>query len=140
MLKLSLPLRFKPFVIIVLNWFFLQINLDEVPEGKTKTYEWRGKPVFVKHRTKAEIDREQSVNVSDLRHPEKDEERVKRPEWSILIGVCTHLGCIPIGFSLALGFKFKHFQLVLAIMAAIFALATALTTTGADGFARARHH
>ena len=74
----------------------VEIDLEEVPEGRTKTFEWRGKPVFVKHRTKAEIDRERSVDVSQLRHPEKDEDRVQKPEWSILIGVCTHLGCIPL--------------------------------------------
>uniref|UniRef100_A0A915MDQ8 Cytochrome b-c1 complex subunit Rieske, mitochondrial n=1 Tax=Meloidogyne javanica TaxID=6303 RepID=A0A915MDQ8_MELJA len=74
----------------------VEINLDEVPEGKTKTFEWRGKPIFVKHRTEAEIKREQAVEVSQLRDPQKDEDRVQRPEWSILIGVCTHLGCIPI--------------------------------------------
>nr|CAD2184160.1 unnamed protein product [Meloidogyne enterolobii] len=63
---------------------------------RQKTFEWRGKPIFVKHRTEAEIKREQAVEVSQLRDPQKDEDRVQRPEWSILIGVCTHLGCIPI--------------------------------------------
>lgn len=74
----------------------IEINLDEVPEGRTKTFEWRGKPIFVKHRTESEIKREQAVDVSQLRDPQKDEDRVQRPEWSILVGVCTHLGCIPI--------------------------------------------
>jgi ubiquinol-cytochrome c reductase iron-sulfur subunit len=74
----------------------IEIKLSEIPEGQTKTFEWRGKPVFVKHRTPQEIQRENSVNVSELRHPQTDEERVQKPEWSVVIGVCTHLGCIPI--------------------------------------------
>nr|CDJ82046.1 Ubiquinol cytochrome reductase transmembrane region and Rieske [2Fe-2S] iron-sulphur domain containing protein [Haemonchus contortus] len=74
----------------------IEVNLDEIPEGVTKTFEWRGKPVFVKHRTKAEIERERAVNVSELRHAEHDDERVQNPEWSVVIGVCTHLGCVPI--------------------------------------------
>lgn len=74
----------------------IEINLEEIPEGQTKTYEWRGKPIFVKHRTADEIKREQSVQVSQLRHPEKDEDRVQKDEWSVVIGVCTHLGCVPI--------------------------------------------
>uniref|UniRef100_A0A183CI98 Cytochrome b-c1 complex subunit Rieske, mitochondrial n=1 Tax=Globodera pallida TaxID=36090 RepID=A0A183CI98_GLOPA len=62
----------------------------------TLTFEWRGKPVFVKHRTDKEIARERAVDVSKLRHAQRDEDRVQKPEWSILLGVCTHLGCIPL--------------------------------------------
>uniref|UniRef100_A0A0N5BQN6 Cytochrome b-c1 complex subunit Rieske, mitochondrial n=1 Tax=Strongyloides papillosus TaxID=174720 RepID=A0A0N5BQN6_STREA len=74
----------------------IEIKLDEIPEGTTKTFEWRGKPVFVKHRTPKEINAEKTVTVADLRHPEHDDERVQKDEWSIVIGVCTHLGCVPI--------------------------------------------
>ncbi|EYC12004.1 hypothetical protein Y032_0048g1560 [Ancylostoma ceylanicum] len=74
----------------------IEVNMDEIPEGTTKTFEWRGKPVFVKHRTKNEIAREKAVNVSELRHAEHDDERVQKDEWSVVIGVCTHLGCVPI--------------------------------------------
>ncbi|TMS38671.1 hypothetical protein L596_005343 [Steinernema carpocapsae] len=74
----------------------IEIKMDDVPEGQTKTFEWRGKPVFVKHRTAAEIKREKGVNVSELRHPQHDDERVQKDEWSVVIGVCTHLGCVPI--------------------------------------------
>lgn len=73
-----------------------EINLTEVPEGVNKTYEWRGKPVFVRHRTAKEIERERAVDVSQLRDPEHDHQRVQKPEWLVLIGVCTHLGCVPI--------------------------------------------
>uniref|UniRef100_A0AC35F7G0 Cytochrome b-c1 complex subunit Rieske transmembrane domain-containing protein n=1 Tax=Panagrolaimus sp. PS1159 TaxID=55785 RepID=A0AC35F7G0_9BILA len=58
----------------------IEIKLADVPEGQTKTFEWRGKPVFVKHRTAQEIKREKSVNVSDLRHPEHDDQRVQKDE------------------------------------------------------------
>ncbi|KAK6747136.1 hypothetical protein RB195_000389 [Necator americanus] len=74
----------------------IEVNMNDIPEGQTKTFEWRGKPVFVKHRTKNEIAREKAVNVSELRHAEHDDERVQKDEWSIVIGVCTHLGCVPI--------------------------------------------
>ena len=58
---------------------------------------WRGKPVFIRHRTESEIKDAESVNVEMLRDPQPDSERVKKPEWLIMLGVCTHLGCVPIG-------------------------------------------
>lgn len=61
-----------------------------------KTFKWRGKPLFVKHRTEAEIEEARNVKLSELRDPEEDSARVKRPEWLILIAICPHLGCIPI--------------------------------------------
>ncbi|GLH06530.1 Cytochrome b-c1 complex subunit Rieske, mitochondrial [Gryllus bimaculatus] len=75
----------------------VEINIgEEFPEGKCVTMKWRGKPLFVRHRTAEEIDREQKVDITKLRDPQHDSERVKRPEWLVLIGVCTHLGCVPI--------------------------------------------
>ncbi|KAM3723687.1 Cytochrome b-c1 complex subunit Rieske [Dirofilaria immitis] len=73
-----------------------QINLKEIPEGQCKTFKWRGKPLFVKHRTKEEIEQARYVKLSELRDPEDDSARVQRPEWLILIGICPHLGCVPI--------------------------------------------
>jgi Rieske [2Fe-2S] domain len=58
---------------------------------------WRGKPVFIRHRTESEIKDAESVEVSQLRDPQADSDRVKKPEWLIMLGVCTHLGCVPIG-------------------------------------------
>ncbi|KAL6738899.1 hypothetical protein Aduo_012396 [Ancylostoma duodenale] len=72
-----------------------EVDMNEIPEGQTRTYEWRGKPVFVKHRTRNEIAREKAVNLSELRHPEHDDDRVQRDEWSVLMGICSHLGCVP---------------------------------------------
>ena len=47
---------------------------------------WRGKPVFIRHRTADEIKEAESVKVESLRDPQKDEDRVKKPEWLIMVG------------------------------------------------------
>uniref|UniRef100_A0A8D0FSF8 Cytochrome b-c1 complex subunit Rieske, mitochondrial n=1 Tax=Strix occidentalis caurina TaxID=311401 RepID=A0A8D0FSF8_STROC len=74
----------------------IEVKLSDIPEGKNMTFKWRGKPLFVRHRTQAEINQEAEVDLSKLRDPQHDLDRVKKPEWVILIGVCTHLGCVPI--------------------------------------------
>ncbi|OBS71973.1 hypothetical protein A6R68_13449 [Neotoma lepida] len=74
----------------------IEIKLADIPEGKNMAFKWRGKPLFVRHRTQKEIAQEAAVELSQLRDPQHDLERVKKPEWVILIGVCTHLGCVPI--------------------------------------------
>lgn len=70
----------------------IEIKLSDIPEGKSVTFKWRGKPLFVRHRTAEEISKEQAVDPSSLRHQEHDNDRVQRPEWLVLLGVCTHLG------------------------------------------------
>ncbi|KAK4144567.1 Rieske [2Fe-2S] iron-sulfur domain-containing protein [Dichotomopilus funicola] len=75
----------------------VEVELDAIPEGKNVIIKWRGKPVFIRHRTAAEIDEANSVSVASLRDPQADEDRVKQPEWLVMLGVCTHLGCVPIG-------------------------------------------
>lgn len=74
----------------------IEIKLSDIPEGKNMAFKWRGKPLFVRHRTPKEVEQEAAVDVAHLRDPQHDLERVKKPEWVILIGVCTHLGCVPI--------------------------------------------
>lgn len=74
----------------------LEVDLSGIPEGQNVTVKWRGKPVFIKHRTTAEIEDAKAVSISELRHPQSDTERVKKPEWLVVLGVCTHLGCVPI--------------------------------------------
>ncbi|KAI4479985.1 PREDICTED: cytochrome b-c1 complex subunit Rieske, mitochondrial-like [Polistes canadensis] len=74
----------------------IEVNLDDIPEGKNVAFKWRGKPIFIRHRTQAEISKEAKVDVASLRHPQHDTDRTQKPEWLIVIGVCTHLGCIPI--------------------------------------------
>jgi ubiquinol-cytochrome c reductase iron-sulfur subunit len=75
----------------------IEVDLSGIAEGAIVTVKWRGKPIFVRHRTKKEIDEAQNVQVSSLPDPETDAERVKKPDWLVVIGVCTHLGCIPLG-------------------------------------------
>ncbi|KAM6353287.1 cytochrome b-c1 complex subunit Rieske, mitochondrial [Alca torda] len=77
----------------------IEIKLSDIPEGKNMAFKWRGKPLFVRHRTQAEITQEAEVDLSKLRDPQHDLDRVKKPEWVILVGVCTHLGCVPIANS-----------------------------------------
>lgn len=73
-----------------------EVPLEGIPEGKSMTFEWRGKPLFIRHRTQEEIDRESLVSMTELRDPETDDQRVQDPKWLVVIGVCTHLGCVPI--------------------------------------------
>jgi len=75
----------------------IEADLSPVQVGQRLTVAWRGKPVFIDHRPPAEIKAAQDVDVTTLRDPQKDADRVKKPEWLILVGVCTHLGCIPLG-------------------------------------------
>ena len=74
-----------------------EVDLTNVALGQAITVTWRGKPVFIRRRTAAEIDAAKSVNVAELRDPEADDARVKKPEWLIVVGICTHLGCVPLG-------------------------------------------
>lgn len=105
----------------------IEVKLSDIPEGKSVTFKWRGKPLFIRHRTAAEISAEQSVAPSSLRDPQHDnvsemsirqvmivicgilshrinslsfhvlqQERVQKPQWLVVLGVCTHLGCVPI--------------------------------------------
>ncbi|ALP54360.1 ubiquinol-cytochrome c reductase iron-sulfur subunit [Candidatus Tenderia electrophaga] len=69
------------------------VDLASIPVGKTHTVEWQGKPVFVVHRTDEMISAMQQSN-TDL-DPEPDSERVKQPQWLVVLGICTHLGCVP---------------------------------------------
>ena len=74
------------------------VDLSGIEEGQAITVVWRGKPVFIRHRTPSEIAQAESVDVSQLPDPQLDLERVKRQEWLILVGVCTHLGCVPLSY------------------------------------------
>ena len=73
-----------------------EVDLSAVEPGQAITVLWRGKPVFIKRRTQDEINEARSVDLKDLKHPEKDEDRAKNPEWLVTLGICTHLGCVPL--------------------------------------------
>ena len=74
-----------------------EVDVSNIQPGKSITVLWRGKPVFIKRRTNEEIEKARSVDLKELKHPEKDEERAKNPEWLVMLGICTHLGCVPLG-------------------------------------------
>lgn len=80
----------------VLAMASLEVDLSSIEPGSTVTVKWRGKPVFIRRRTEEDIKLANSVDVGSLRDPQQDAERVKNPEWLVVIGVCTHLGCIPL--------------------------------------------
>ena len=73
-----------------------EVNISSVEPGKSITVLWRGKPVFIKRRTNEEIAEARNVKMEDLKDPQKDEDRAKNPEWLVMLGVCTHLGCVPL--------------------------------------------
>ncbi len=76
----------------------IEVDLAPIAEGQIIKVFWRSKPIFISHRTKKEIDEARAVNVTSLPDPESDEKRVKQghEQWLVVIGICTHLGCIPL--------------------------------------------
>lgn len=74
-----------------------EVDISKVPVGSAIIAVWRGAPVFIRHRTPEEIAAAQKDDTADLRDPQKDAERAPRAEWIVIKGVCTHLGCIPLG-------------------------------------------
>lgn len=74
-----------------------EVDIEPIEVGQSITVVWRGKPVFIRHRTAEEIKTAEAVPIDDLPDPQADKDRVKKAEWLIMIGVCTHLGCIPLG-------------------------------------------
>jgi len=72
------------------------VNLEPILEGMAVTVMWRGRPVFVRHRTAAEIEAARNPE-GTLPDPQEDAARVQRPEWLVVVGICTHLGCVPLG-------------------------------------------
>ena len=74
-----------------------EVDISQIEVGQAITVKWRGKPVFIRHRTPEEIKTAEAVDVNTLRDPQTDDQRVEKPEWLIVVGVCTHLGCVPQG-------------------------------------------
>ncbi len=77
----------------------VDVDLSPVVEGQGITIVWRGKPVFVRHRTAKEIEEAANTPLSAMKDPEADKARVKagHEPWLIVVGICTHLGCVPLG-------------------------------------------
>ena len=74
-----------------------EVDISDILIGQSKTVKWRGKPVFIRRRSENEIAEAKSVDINLLRDPMKDVDRVQQEEWLVLEGVCTHLGCVPLG-------------------------------------------
>jgi ubiquinol-cytochrome c reductase iron-sulfur subunit len=74
-----------------------EVDLSQITEGQSITVVWRGKPVFIRHRSAEEIAGARGVDMGDLKDPQSDEDRVVKDPWLIMVGVCTHLGCVPLG-------------------------------------------
>lgn len=74
-----------------------EVDLAPIEPGQAITVVWRGKPVFIRHRTPEDIEAANAVDVKTLRDPQDDAARVKKPEWLVMVGICTHLGCVPLG-------------------------------------------
>ncbi len=77
----------------------IDVDLTPVVEGQGITVMWRGKPVFVRHRTPAEIKAAEDTPLNAMKDPETDKARVKagKDQWLVVVGICTHLGCVPLG-------------------------------------------
>ena len=77
----------------------IEVDLAPIADGQVIKVFWRGKPIFVRHRTQKEIKEAEDVQMSALRDPQPDSARVKsgHADWLIVYGNCTHLGCIPLG-------------------------------------------
>jgi ubiquinol-cytochrome c reductase iron-sulfur subunit len=76
----------------------VEIDLAPIAEGQIVKVFWRGKPIFISNRTKKEIEEVRAVPLSSLPDPQTDQDRVKagHDQWLVVIGICTHLGCIPL--------------------------------------------
>ena len=75
----------------------VEVNLSPVELGQRITVTWRGQPVFIDHRTPEQIATARADDKAELPDPQPDSERAIRPEWLVMIGICTHLGCVPLG-------------------------------------------
>ncbi|MBW6401943.1 ubiquinol-cytochrome c reductase iron-sulfur subunit [Roseomonas sp. HJA6] len=74
-----------------------EADLAPIEVGQAVTVVWRGRPVFIRHRTAKEIDEARQTPLADLKDPEPDQRRVIKDPWLVMVGICTHLGCVPLG-------------------------------------------
>ena len=73
-----------------------EVDISGIAPGQILTVKWRGKPIFISHRTPEEIKIVRAVPLNELKDPATDQSRVQKPEWLVVIGICTHLGCVPL--------------------------------------------
>lgn len=89
----------------------LEVDLTQIPVGQSMTVKWRGKPVFIRHRRPEEIARAEKENADEMRDHQLDSARYKegKPQWLVMLGICTHLGCVPIGEAGDYAVSYFHF-------------------------------
>lgn len=75
----------------------VEVDISPIEVGQAITVTWQGKPVFIRHRTPEEIAAADAVEIADLPDPEADADRTEKQDWLVIVGICTHLGCIPKG-------------------------------------------
>ena len=75
----------------------IEVDLSAIETGQSVTVSWRGKPVFIRRRTESEIAEARTVAFDALPDPQGDDMRVTKEEWLVMVGICTHLGCVPLG-------------------------------------------
>ncbi len=78
----------------------IEIDMSPIEVGQSMTVKWRGSPIFIRRRTADEIAQAVAVPLEDLPDPAPDSARAEKPEWLVMVGICTHLGCIPKGQAL----------------------------------------
>jgi ubiquinol-cytochrome c reductase iron-sulfur subunit len=76
----------------------IEVDLTPIAEGQDIKVFWRGKPIYISHRTKKQVEEAQKTPLKDLPDPQTDQQRTKpgHEQWLVVVGICTHLGCIPI--------------------------------------------
>ena len=74
----------------------IEVDISAIEPGQQVKKFWRGKPVFIRRRTPEEIEKSVADDTASLPDPELDADRAQKPEWLILVGVCTHFGCVPL--------------------------------------------
>ncbi|MGH1398110.1 MAG: ubiquinol-cytochrome c reductase iron-sulfur subunit [Alphaproteobacteria bacterium] len=75
----------------------IEVDISDLQPGQAKTEMWQGKPVFIKRRTPEQIEQAKAVDVETLIDAQNDDDRVQKDEWLVVVGICTHLGCVPTG-------------------------------------------
>ncbi len=75
----------------------IEVDLAPLQPGQSISVLWRGKPLFLRFRTEEEITKARDVDINSLKDPQIDADRVQNAKYLVMVGVCTHLGCVPLG-------------------------------------------
>ena len=75
----------------------VEVDLEPLQPGQSISVLWRGKPLFIRYRTDEEISKAVDIDINSLKDPQLDKDRAQNSKYLVMIGVCTHLGCVPLG-------------------------------------------